>query len=240
MKKELIIITGASSGIGEATAIAFSKAGYPLLLIGRRLEKMQALNLPDALCMKVDVTDLDNFQTAVETAEREFGSAACIINNAGVLYLGSLHKQDPKEWQEMLNTNIMGVLNGTRTVINSMIERRHGTIINISSVAGTKSYAHHDVYCATKFGVHAITEGLRAELAEHNIRCILISPGIVETEVLNSTTDKKLYETYAANKKTIAKTISSSELAEIILHTYQLPQHICVRDLVVCPTGQRQ
>lgn len=238
--KELIVITGATSGIGEACAKKFSDAGYPLLLLGRRIERLENLQLPNALCKQVDVTNLVSFTAAVREAEKKFGPTGCIINNAGVLHLGQLVDQDPEEWKKMLDVNVLGVLYGIKIVLKAMMARRSGTIINISSIAGVKNYPHHDVYCATKFGVHALTEGLRQEIAEHNVRCITISPGVVETEVLDHTTSDKLRDNYNAGKASIEKTIESDEMADIILFTYQLPQHICIRDLQVCPTGQTQ
>ena len=119
-----------------------------------------------------------------------------------------------------------------------MKERRSGSIINISSVAGIKNYPHHEVYCATKFGVSSLTEGLREEIASYGIRCISICPGVVETEILKNQSSEELKKIYEDNKKTMGKLITSEEMAEIILFSYQQPSHICIREIVVCPTGQ--
>lgn len=138
MKKGLVVITGASAGIGKATAIQFSHAGYPLLLLARRLSKLKALNLPNTLYEEVDVTDLLSFKAAVEKAEKQFGETECLINNAGILFINLAHKQDPEEWKKMLDVNVLGVLHGTHLVLQNMIKRETGTIINISSLAGRK------------------------------------------------------------------------------------------------------
>ncbi|MGL5038008.1 MAG: SDR family oxidoreductase, partial [Aeromonas sp.] len=139
MSKSLVVITGASAGIGAAIARAFSAAGHPLLLLARRIEPMLALNLPHALCISVDVTDTAAMKAAVLQAEAKFGPVGGLVNNAGVMLLGQADVQDPAEWQQMLNINVMGVLNGVHAVLAGMKERRSGTIINISSIAGRKT-----------------------------------------------------------------------------------------------------
>lgn len=146
-KKQLVIITGASSGIGEQCAIDFSKAGHPLLLLSRRLDRMEKLNLPNTLCEKVDVTDADSFKKAIEKAEKLYGPADLLINNAGVMYLEDLVDQKLEKISQMVNINIMGVLNGINGVLKGMIERKSGTIINISSIAGIKSFPQHVGKC---------------------------------------------------------------------------------------------
>ena len=153
--KSLVVITGASSGIGAAMAKSFSAAGHPLLLLARRVEAMQALELPNSLSISVDVTDAAAIKTAITQAEAQFGPVGCLINNAGVMLLGQIDVQDPNEWSRMLNINVMGVLNGIHAVLADMKARKTGTIINISSVAGRKTFPNHAAYCATKFAVHA-------------------------------------------------------------------------------------
>ena len=137
---KLVVITGASSGIGKATALRFSKAGYALLLLARRIDKLEELNLPNTLCRKVDVTDLASFQAAVSEAEAKFGPVDLLVNNAGIMLLGNAITQNPIEWQQMLNVNVMGVLNGVKVVLEGMVKRNNGTIVNISSIAGRKTF----------------------------------------------------------------------------------------------------
>jgi len=138
--KPLVAITGASSGIGAATAKIFSASGYPLLLMARRKENLEALNLPDTVYHKVDVNNEDEICAAVCAAEKVYGPVDCLVNNAGILYLGQSWDQDPAEWREMIQTNIMGVLNGIHAVLKDMMARKTGTIINISSLAGRKTF----------------------------------------------------------------------------------------------------
>lgn len=136
MNKPLIIVTGASSGIGEAVARLFSAQGHPLLLLARRVERLLALGLPATLCKGVDVTDREALLAAVKEAEAQYGPADAIVNNAGVMLLGDTATQAPEQWERMLDVNVKGLLNGIHAVLGGMIERNHGTVINVGSVAG--------------------------------------------------------------------------------------------------------
>ncbi|CAF0848645.1 unnamed protein product [Adineta ricciae] len=236
--KGLVVITGASSGIGEAAARSFSQAGHPLLLLARRLERLEALKLPNTICEKVDVTDRDQIKSAVEKAEKQYGPVDCLVNNAGVMLLGQCDTQDPKEWEQMVQVNIMGVLNGIHVVLAGMKTRRHGTIINVSSVAGRKTFPNHAVYCGTKFSVHAFTEQIREEAASYDVRFINIAPGVVETELLSHTTSTKIVDDYKQWKKEMSQPLESEDVANSIMFAYQQPQRVCIREIVLCPTRQ--
>lgn len=238
MQKPLIVITGASSGIGEATARRFAALGYPLLLLARRLERLQALDLPDTMCRQVDVRDAAAISMAVAEAEAKFGPADAIINNAGVMLLSEVAKQQASEWQSMLDVNVHGVLNGIQAVLGGMLARRHGTIINVSSIAGRKTFPNHAVYCGTKFAVHAISENLREEVSHHDVRVITIAPGAVETELLSHTTDVVVRTGYEEWKRTMGPVLRADEVADAILYAYQAPQHVCIREIVLAATRQ--
>jgi NADP-dependent 3-hydroxy acid dehydrogenase YdfG len=239
MGNPLIVITGATSGIGMACAKAFSQAHYPLLLIGRRAKRAEALNLPNCHVAKVDVTDIKALQQAVHRAEATFGPVGGLINNAGVMLLGQFDSQSLDEWQQMLQVNVTGVLNGIKTVMSGMLERKTGSIINISSVAGHRAFANHGVYCATKFAVTAITETLRQEGAEHNVRCMQISPGVVETELLGHTSSKEIIEQYEDWKK-VMTALAPEDIARSVMFAYEQPAHVCIRDIIIAPTGQKE
>lgn len=238
-KKPLIVITGASSGIGEAAAKLLSKAGHPLLLLARRVAPMEALKLPNTLCRAVDVTDREILKATVREAEEKFGPVDAIINNAGMMLLGEIAKQDPAEWDKMLDINVKGLLNGIHAVIPGMVKRKAGTIINISSVAGIKTYPNHVAYTATKFGVHGLSENLREELSPHGIRVIVIAPGAVETALLSHTTDESIKSGYQDWKKEMGGVLSSEDIAKAIHYAYQQPQHVCVREIVLAATRQQ-
>lgn len=240
MSKPLIIITGASSGIGEAAARLFSAAGHPLLLLARRVERLDALQLPNTLSRHVDITERASLLAAVAEAQALFGPADALINNAGVMLLGEISKQDPAEWEQMLDVNVKGLLNGIHAVVAGMVERKHGTIINVSSVAGRKTFPNHVAYVGTKFAVHGLSENLREELAPHNVRVVTIAPGAVDTELLSHTTDEEIKTGYRAWKQDMGGTVlSANDVASAIVYAYQQPQNVCIREIVMAATRQQ-
>ncbi len=236
---KLVVITGASSGIGRATAIRLSKAGYSLLLLARRVEKLEELNLPNTMVRKLDVTDLSRFQEVIDEATNKFGPVDLIVNNAGIMLLGNIATQNPVEWQQMLNVNVMGVLNGIKVVLSDMLKRNSGTIINISSIAGRKTFPDHAAYCASKFAVHALSENIRGEIANSNVRMTVIAPGVVETELLSHTTDNNIINNYNNWKQnTIKHGLDPDEIANAIEYAYTRPQNVCIREIVIADTRQ--
>ncbi len=236
--KKLIAITGASSGIGAATAKAFSEAGYPLLLMARRIELMESMNLPNAICKEVDVLDLEGMKAAISEAQDSYGEVDCMINNAGVMINGKPQAQDPEDWQKMLDVNIRGVLNGIHLVLKDMVARQSGTIINMGSIAGIKTFPDHTVYCGTKFAVHAITENIREEVSGSNVRLITIAPGMVYTELLDHGCEEEARKGWMDYAEQIGGALKPESIAESVLFSYQMPQEVCVREIVICPTGQ--
>ena len=238
MKKPLIVITGASSGIGAATARLFSARGYPLLLLARRADRLEALALPDTLCRALDVTDRAAFSAAVREAEAQFGPVDLLVNNAGVMLLGAMEKQDPGEWDRMLDVNVRGVLNGIHAVLDGMQARRGGTIVNVSSIAGRKTFPSHAAYCGTKFAVHAISENLREEVSARDVRVVTIAPGAVETELLSHTTDTAIKQGYGEWKAQMGGVLAPETVAEAIRFAYEQPQSVCIREIVLAATRQ--
>lgn len=238
MEKELIIITGASSGIGMETAKQFSAMGHPLLLLARHVEPMQALNLPHTMCKPVDVTDREALKQAVQSAESEYGPAGAIINNAGVMLLGNIIAQDPKEWDTMFDINVKGLLNGIHAVAETMVKRQKGTIINISSIAGIKPFPNHVAYVGTKFAVSGLSENLREELAPHNVRVITIEPGAVDTPLVTHTTNETIKKDYNQWKEDMGGVLSVQDIANAIVYAYSQPQNVCIREIVIAATKQ--
>ncbi len=237
--KKLVVITGASSGIGEAIARRFSEEGHPLLLVARRVERLEALNLPNTLCEKVDVTDQASLITAIEKAEAQFGPADVLVNNAGVMLLGQIDTQDAAEWKRMFDVNVLGLLNGMHSVLASMRARNSGTIINISSIAGKKTFPDHAAYCGTKFAVHAISENVREEVAASNVRVTTIAPGAVETELLSHTTSQDIKDGYDAWKVDMGGVLAADDVARAVMFAYQQPQNVCIREIALAPTKQQ-
>lgn len=236
--KKLVAITGASSGFGAALAKILSSAGHPLLLIARRLDRLEALKLPNTICAKVDVTDKEAFKKAIQDAEAQYGKVDCLVNNAGVMLLGSVDTQDPAEFSKMIDVNVVGLLNGMQIVLKDMKERNEGTIINISSIAGRKTFPDHAAYCGTKFAVHAISENVRQEVADKNVRVITIAPGAAETELLGHTTSKEIKDGYNQWKESMGGAISADDVARSIAFAYQQPQNVCIREILIAPTKQ--
>ncbi|MGP9148912.1 SDR family oxidoreductase [Vibrio parahaemolyticus] len=237
--KKLVVITGASSGIGEAIARRFSEEGHPLLLVARRVERLEALNLPNTLCEKVDVTYQASLITAIEKAEAQFGPADVLVNNAGVMLLGQIDTQDAAEWKRMFDVNVLGLLNGMHSVLTSMKARNSGTIINISSIAGKKTFPDHAAYCGTKFAVHAISENVREEVAASNVRVTTIAPGAVETELLSHTTSQDIKDGYDAWKVDMGGVLAADDVARAVMFAYQQPQNVCIREIALAPTKQQ-
>mmetsp|Transcript_30862 Transcript_30862/g.35142 ORF Transcript_30862/g.35142 Transcript_30862/m.35142 type:complete len:245 (+) Transcript_30862:672-1406(+) len=238
-KKPLVAITGASSGIGEGLAKFFSQLGHPLLLMARRVDKMEALNLPNTICVKTDVTEYAQIESAIKQAEEKYGPVDLMINNAGVMYLNMAEAQVVEEWDQMIDVNIKGVLNGIKAVFAGMKERKSGTIVNVSSTCGRKLFATASVYCATKFAVHALTEQMREEAAPANVRFITIAPGFVESELREHISDDNIRGYVNQAEKALPEgALKASHVAEAIAFAYNQPQWVCIREIVLAPTGQ--
>ncbi|MBZ6477819.1 SDR family oxidoreductase [Streptomyces griseocarneus] len=234
----LVVITGASSGFGAACARWFAEDGHPLLLLARRADRLEALGLPKAMCRRVDVTDRAALEAAVREAEAAYGPADALVNNAGVMLTGDPVTQDPAEWDRMVDVNVRGVLNGVHAVLPGMTERGRGTIINISSVAGRKTFGSNAVYCATKFAVHAASEAVREMAAPHGVRVTVIAPGYAATELSSHITDAGTREAYQAAEASLEGGLTADDVARAILYAYRQPQNVCVREIVLAKTGQ--
>lgn len=236
--KKLVVITGASSGIGMELAKEFSKQGYPTLLLARRKEEMEKLKLKNSIIESCDITNIENVEKTIKKAEEIYGKTDLLINCAGVMLLGDATTQNYQEWSQMIDVNIKGILTTTHQVLKHMVDRNQGTIINISSIAGHKTFDNHAIYCGTKFAVSAITESIRKEISSSNVRMITISPGVVETPLLSHTTDNNIKDNYNEWKKTIQGGIDPQKIVECVLFAYNMPQDICVRDIVIAKTKQ--
>jgi len=237
--KKLVVITGASSGIGSVLAKTFSSLGHPLLLVARRKQNMEALGLDNCICEGVDILDAEAFKKAVEKAEAVYGPVDLLINNAGLMQLGEPDKQPLEEWHNMIDVNVKGVMNGINIVIKDMMERKNGTIINISSIAGRKTFAQHAAYCASKFAVHALSESLREEVCESGVRVIVIAPGVTQSELLSHTTDTDIISGYEDWKKQIGGPMDPQAIADTAAFVYNQPQNVCIREVLLAPTMQK-
>src|SRR3990167_6114453 len=224
MNKPLVIITGASSGIGAAMAKIFSFAGYPLGLIARNLEAMENLNLDNTICKSVDVTDGSAVKEAIYAAENKFGPVDCLINNAGFLNAGDFTEVSYDNHKAMVDVNILGVISGIEAVLPGMRKRKIGTILNVSSLADRNARPNFVTYAATKAAVKSLSESLRMANAKYGIRVCNLAPAKISTPMI-----------IAANLSD-NQIIDAEDLAKAALWIYQQPQTICVRDLVIAPT----
>ncbi len=238
MSKQCIAITGASSGIGKAVARVFFEHDYPLLLLSRQTEHLTEFHHDNVLIKNVDITQLDEYKDAIQTAEQKLGQIDCLINNAGILNVDPIAVQKPNDWQEMINVNLMGTINGISLVTNKMIKKQKGTIVNISSIAGKQPYPNLAVYAATKYAIQGLSDSIRKELATSNIRVITIIPGYTETALYDNIQNTGIKQSFDTLKNSLGKVLSPSDVANIIFNSYQLPQHVCIQEITITPTKQ--
>ncbi|WP_339649609.1 SDR family oxidoreductase, partial [uncultured Salegentibacter sp.] len=230
IKGKTIIITGASSGIGEATAKKLSQEGANVVLSARREDRLNSLkdeivkNGGLALVVPADVTKKEDFKKVVSSTLEEFGSIDGIINNAGLMPLSYVKNLHTDEWDKMIDVNIKGVTNGVSAVLPTMMEQKSGNIVNISSSAAHKYYPGGAVYCATKAAVKMFTEGLRAELAPHyGINVTSIDPGFVSTELTDTITDDEIKKDMEPMFKELTP-LQAEDIAEAIYYSLSQPK----------------
>jgi NADP-dependent 3-hydroxy acid dehydrogenase YdfG len=241
---KVVIITGASSGIGEATAKELASKGAKLVLSARREERLKNLqddiqvNGGQAIYKVTDVTSYEKMEELAALALKKFGKIDVLVNNAGVMPHSFLFKKRIDDWDRMIDVNLKGVLYGIAAVLPSMRERREGHIINVSSVAGHVVGAGSTVYASTKHAVRAISEGLRKEEFSNNIRSTIISPGAVTSELIDAVTDPdlkpgidKLYEEVA---------IDADSIARAIAFAIEEPADVAINEMIIRPTRQER
>ncbi|MBI3253456.1 MAG: SDR family oxidoreductase [Nitrosopumilales archaeon] len=242
---KIVIITGASSGIGYATAIALSKGGAKVAIGARRTDLLDKLqneiiqNGGDVFSQKLDVTQKSDCDSFVKATVKKYGTVDILVNNAGLMPLSFVKKLKVDEWDKMIDVNIKGVLYCTAAVLPYMLEKQSGHIVNISSVAGRVVFPAGSVYCATKHAVTAFSEGLRQELSPRsNIRITTIEPGVVATELTNTITDDSLKGFIENTKKMGA--LKAEDIANAILFAVQAPNHVNVNEILIRPTSQER
>jgi clavulanate-9-aldehyde reducatase len=234
-------ITGASSGIGAATAEALAGAGAKVALGARRAERLEALagRLGDsALVIPVDVADEAQARAFIERTHSELGGLDILVNNAGVMLLGPVQDADIQEWRTMVNVNVLGLLYCTHAALPLMAESGGGHIVNISSVAGRHAAAGAAVYNFTKFGVTGFSEALRQEALHANIRVTCVEPGYVETELQEQNTNPVVLEGIKQMRERIGKVLEPGDIADAILYAVSRPEHVDINEMLVRPTRQ--
>ncbi len=240
LNNKIVFITGASSGIGRASAIAFAKQGAKLILAARRVERLQALtkelDVP-VYPMTLDVCDKKAVQHQLEALPQEWQAIDVLINNAGLARgYSSIEQGSTNDWEEMIDTNLKGLLYVTQKVAELMITRQQGHIINISSIAGREAYPNGNAYCASKAAVSMLSKAIKMDLVKHNIKVTSIEPGAVETEFsvvrFHGDTEKadNVYQGFTPLKP--------EDLADTILYVANTPAHVNITELMILPTAQ--
>ncbi|MDP4220532.1 MAG: SDR family oxidoreductase [Bacteroidota bacterium] len=245
MQKSTVFITGASSGIGRATAFAFAKEGADLLLCARRIDRLEELKAQlhaqypdiDIHIFQLDVRDQKAVHQSLSTLPEEWRMIDILVNNAGLSRgLDKLHEGSLQDWEEMIDTNVKGLLYVTQEIVPGMVTRGSGHIINIGSIAGHEVYPKGNVYCASKFAVDAITKGLRMDLVDTPIRVTSIDPGLVETEF--SSVRFHGDEEKAAQVYRTIKALTAEDIADAIVWVASRPAHVQIAEMIIFPTAQ--
>jgi len=242
-KQKIAFITGATSGIGEATAKVLSQEGYKLILCGRRTDRLKALeellgkDKDSVVTLSFDVRDREAVEKAYATLPEAWKSIDILINNAGNAHgLDAIHTGDVEDWDAMIDINVKGLLYVSKVIIPNMISKGAGHIINIGSIAGKEVYPRGNVYCASKYAVDALTQGMRIDLNAHNIKVTAINPGMVETEfslVRFKGDAEKAQKVYDG-----LKPLTAIDVAEVISFVLSRPAHVNIADLLLLPTAQ--
>ncbi len=241
---KIVMITGATSGIGEATAELLAQHGYRLILTGRREERLIALRnrlqssfQSDIELLHFDVRDREAVNNAIDRLPEAFRTVDILINNAGLAAgMNAIHEGDTDDWEQMIDTNIKGLLYVTRKIAPGMAERKSGHIINIASIAGKETYPMGNVYCATKHAVQSLTKAMRLDLLKQGIKVTSVSPGAVQTEFSlvrfkgNQEKASKVYEGFTP--------LFAHDIAETILFVITRPPHVNIDDILVMPAAQ--
>lgn len=243
LQGKVAIVTGASSGIGEATAIALAEQGATVVLTARRLERinevMNQINAQGgkAIAIQTDITKKEQVLQMVDEVNTKFGRVDILVNNAGVMLLSFLDKGKVDEWDQMIDVNIKGVLYGIHAVLPTFKNQGYGHVINVSSDAGHGVFPSSSVYSGTKHAVRAISEGLRIELrSSPNIRVTIISPGAVATELINHITDSDVTAMFSQQKLV---PLQSEDIANAVIYAATQPEHVDINEILVRPATQR-
>ena len=245
LRDKVVIVTGASSGIGYATALALSKAGAKVAAGARRVDKLESLkkevqeNGGEILIKNLDVTKKEECDSFINLVTKTWNRIDILINNAGIMPLSFFKNLKISEWEEMIDVNLKGVLFCTAAVVPHMITKKTGHIVNISSVAGRIIFPAGSVYCATKHAITAFSEGLRQELSQrYNIKVTCIEPGVVSTELPNTITDKSLESFVESVKK--MESLKAEDIANAIIYSIESPHYLNINEILLRPLSQEK
>jgi NADP-dependent 3-hydroxy acid dehydrogenase YdfG len=244
LEGKVALVTGASSGIGEATAVALANEGAAVALGARRADRLESLRERiesgggRAVAIETDITDEDQAHSFVDSAREQLGGIDILVNNAGVMLLGPVTGADTAEWKRMVEVNLLGLLYTTHAALGPMTEQGSGHIVNLSSVAGRIATMGSAVYNLTKWGVGAFSEGLRQEVLHGGVRVTIIEPGFVETELQGHNENPMVQEQIQKMQEQIGDLLQADDIADAILYAVTRPQHVSINEVLVRPTKQ--
>ncbi|TVR73832.1 MAG: SDR family NAD(P)-dependent oxidoreductase [Marinilabiliales bacterium] len=242
MDKEIVLITGATAGIGEATALLLAENGYRLIITGRREERLKELKvrlgkLTDVHTLCFDIRNRSEVENAIDHLPSRWEDIGVLVNNAGLAAgMDYFHEADSDDWEQMIDTNLKGLLYMTRKVAPGMIARGSGQIVNVGSIAGREMYERGNVYSATKHAVEALSRGMRIDMLKHGIKVSTVSPGLVETEfslVRFKGDSERAKQPYMGMKP-----LTGRDVAEAVLFMINRPPHVSIHDLLIMPAAQ--
>lgn len=239
LDNRVALVTGASSGIGQATALALSGAGAKVAVAARRADRLRALarQAPgEMLVLETDVTDRESVREAVAATVERFGALDILVNNAGLMLSGFIQGADTTEWTRMIDTNLLGSMYSAHAALPHLLESK-GALVQISSTSGRTATAASGVYAATKSGINAFSEALRQEVTEQGVRVVVVEPGFVSTELTSHITDPAI-QAMAKDMAASMRTLDPEDIAAAVLYTVTQPDHVAVNEILVRPTGQ--
>jgi clavulanate-9-aldehyde reducatase len=243
---KVALVTGASSGIGEATALALAREGAAVALGARRADRLESVRERiegdggRAAAIEVDVADEAGARTFVDSAREQLGGLDILVNNAGLMLLGPVTGADTSEWKRMVDVNVLGLLYCTHAVLPVMAEQGSGHIVNVSSVAGRTANLGSAVYNLTKWGVGGFSEGLRQEVLHAGIRVTIVEPGFVETELQGHNENPMVVEQIDKMRDQIGDLLQAQDIADAIRYAVTRPQHVAINEVLVRPTKQQR
>ena len=238
-QEKVALVTGASSGIGESTALALSAAGFRVAAGSRRVDRLNDLAgraVGEVEVLDLDVTDQESSRAAVAAVIERFGRLDVLVNSAGVMLSGPILDADTSEWERMVHTNLMGTMYTTHAALAHLIATK-GTIVQISSTSGRVASANGGVYAATKFGVNAFSESLRQEFSPHGVRVVVIEPGFTATELTSHITNPAM-QVAARNFSESIRTLQPEDIANAVIYSISQPEHVSVNEILLRPTDQ--
>jgi NADP-dependent 3-hydroxy acid dehydrogenase YdfG len=240
LKDKVAIVTGASSGIGEATVKALVKEGCRVVAVARRKDRLDKLAKEcgdQVFAIEADMSNLDQIEQVILHTKKKWGRIDTLVANAGVMFLSPVKDGKPEEWRQMLDINLLGLMYCVQKVLPHMIEEKKGHIITLSSVAGRTIFPNGAAYCATKYGVRAFSEALRQEVCKDNIRVTVIEPGAVKTELADHVSHAKAKE-HLEQFFSSMEALTSEDIASAIIYALKQPPHVDVNEILIRPTAQ--